>query len=120
MRTPLRRHELSGGNPRRAHAVARRVAAAFPADAARPAPMALLPAAPFRREARQGGPPYPSARIWAPWNLEMGDHACLSEDVDCYCVDKIAIGANTTVSQYSFLCSRSHDYWAMTCRTCRW
>ncbi len=54
--------------------------------------------------------PYPSARIWAPWNLEMGDHACLSEEVDCYCVDKIRIGSNTTVSQYSFLCSASHDY----------
>ena len=54
--------------------------------------------------------PYPSARIWAPWNLEMGDHACLSEEVDCYCVDKIRIGANSTISQYSFLCSASHDY----------
>lgn len=54
--------------------------------------------------------PYPSARIWAPWNLEMGDHSCLSEGVDCYCVDKIRIGANTTVSQYSFLCTASHDY----------
>ena len=40
----------------------------------------------------------------------MGDHACLSEDVDCYCVDKIRIGAYSTVSQYSFLCSASHDY----------
>ncbi len=54
--------------------------------------------------------PYPSARIWAPWNLEMGDHSCLSENVDCYCVDKIRIGAYSTVSQYSFLCSASHDY----------
>lgn len=54
--------------------------------------------------------PYPSARIWAPWNLEMGDHSCLSEWVDCYCVDKIRIGAHATVSQYSFLCSASHDY----------
>jgi len=54
--------------------------------------------------------PYPSARIWAPWNLEMGDHSCLSEQVDCYCVDKIQIGANATVSQYSFLCTASHDY----------
>jgi len=54
--------------------------------------------------------PYPSARVWAPWNLEMGDDSCLSEEVDCYCVDKIRIGANTTVSQYSFLCSASHDY----------
>jgi len=54
--------------------------------------------------------PYPSARIWAPWNLEMGDHACLSENVDCYCVDKISIGGYSTVSQYSFLCTASHDY----------
>lgn len=54
--------------------------------------------------------PYPSARIWAPWNLEMGDHSCLSESVDCYSVDKIRIGAHTTVSQYSFLCTASHDY----------
>ena len=54
--------------------------------------------------------PYPSARIWAPWNLEMGDHACLSEEVDCYCVDKIRIGSYSTVSQYSFLCTASHDY----------
>ena len=54
--------------------------------------------------------PYPSARIWAPWNLEMGDHACLSEAVDCYCVDRIRIGAGATVSQYSFLCTASHDY----------
>lgn len=53
---------------------------------------------------------YPSARIWAPWNLEMGDHSTLAKDVDCYCVDKIRIGSMTTVSQYSFLCTASHDY----------
>lgn len=40
----------------------------------------------------------------------MGDHSCLSELVDCYCVDKIKIGAHSTVSQYSFLCTASHDY----------
>ena len=54
--------------------------------------------------------PYPSARVWAPWNLEMGDHACLSEGVDCYCVAKIRIGAHSTISQYSFLCTASHDH----------
>jgi putative colanic acid biosynthesis acetyltransferase WcaF len=54
--------------------------------------------------------PYPTAKIWAPWNLEMGDRSCLSEYVDCYCVDRIRIGRDSTVSQYSFLCTASHDY----------
>lgn len=58
----------------------------------------------------RGARPYQSARIWAPWNLQMDDHSCLSEQVDCYCVDKIHIGAHATVSQYSFLCTASHDY----------
>lgn len=55
---------------------------------------------------------YPSARIWAPWNLEMGNHSTLASGVDCYCVDRIKIGAFTTISQYSFLCTASHDYLA--------
>ena len=53
---------------------------------------------------------YPSSRIWAPWNLEMGNSSCLADNVDCYCVEKIKIGANTTISQYTFLCTASHDY----------
>jgi putative colanic acid biosynthesis acetyltransferase WcaF len=51
----------------------------------------------------------PSCRVWAPWNLEMGDYSCLSHHVDCYSVDKIKIGSHATVSQYSFLCTASHD-----------
>ncbi len=54
--------------------------------------------------------PYPSATIWAPWNLEMGEYSCLSDRVDCYSVDTIRLGPHATVSQYSFLCSASHDY----------
>ena len=54
--------------------------------------------------------PYPSAKIWAPWNLTMGDFSSLGNYVDCYSVDKIVIGSNTTISQYAFLCSASHDY----------
>lgn len=53
---------------------------------------------------------YPSAKIWAPWNLIMHDHSCLGEFVDCYTVDNVTIGARSTVSQYSFLCTASHDY----------
>lgn len=57
-----------------------------------------------------GAHPYPSARIWAPWNLYMGDHSCLSHQVDCYCVGNVMLGAHVTVSQYSFLCTATHDY----------
>jgi putative colanic acid biosynthesis acetyltransferase WcaF len=57
-----------------------------------------------------GAHPYPSSRVWAPWNLVMGEHSCLSHQVDCYCVDKIELGAHATVSQYSFLCTATHDY----------
>ena len=58
----------------------------------------------------RGAHPYPSAKIWAPWNLTMGAHSCLSHQVDCYSVDRITLGAHSTVSQYSFLCTASHDY----------
>lgn len=57
----------------------------------------------------KGAHPYPSARIWAPWNLEMGDYSCLGHYVDCYCVDEVKIGNHVTVSQYSYLCTASHD-----------
>lgn len=52
---------------------------------------------------------YPSARFWLPSNLEMGDDSCIANDVDCYNVAKITIGANSTVTQYSYLCTTSHD-----------
>lgn len=49
------------------------------------------------------------ARIWAPWNLTVGKEASVAGDVDCYCVAPISIGDYATVSQYSFLCTASHD-----------
>lgn len=52
---------------------------------------------------------YPSCKIWAPWNLEMGDLVCLSSDVDCYSVSPIRIGSKVCVSQRCFLCTASHD-----------
>jgi putative colanic acid biosynthesis acetyltransferase WcaF len=63
----------------------------------------------FGAKIGRGARVLPSARIWAPWNLEMGDYSCLSFDTDCYCVAPIRIGAHATVSQYSFLCSATHD-----------
>lgn len=53
---------------------------------------------------------YPRARCWAPWNLHMGQHACVADDVDVYSVAPISIGDYSTVSQYSFLCAATHDF----------
>lgn len=53
---------------------------------------------------------YASARIWAPWHLVLEDGSCLGDDVDCYCVATVHLEAGATVSQYSYLCTASHDF----------
>lgn len=53
---------------------------------------------------------YPSAWVWAPWNLEMGADSCLADGVDCYSVAPIRLGPSALVSQRSFLCAATHDY----------
>ena len=40
----------------------------------------------------------------------MGDYSCLGPYVICYCGGGVQIGAHSTVSQYSHLCTSSHDY----------
>jgi putative colanic acid biosynthesis acetyltransferase WcaF len=52
---------------------------------------------------------YPSARIWAPWHLEMAEHTSIGPHVLCYSVDRIAIARYGEVSQFSYLCTASHD-----------
>jgi len=52
---------------------------------------------------------YASARVWAPWNLEMGARSALGDYVECYNVDRIVIEDDAIVSQYAFLCTASHD-----------
>ncbi|MBL8064922.1 MAG: colanic acid biosynthesis acetyltransferase WcaF [Chthonomonadaceae bacterium] len=51
-----------------------------------------------------------SIRVWAPWNLEMGDYSALGEGVNVYSMAKITIGNKVTVSQGSHLCAGTHDY----------
>lgn len=52
---------------------------------------------------------YSSVKIWAPWNLKMGHRACLGPDVICYNQDKVILEDDVVVSQYSYLCTASHD-----------
>lgn len=56
----------------------------------------------------------PSCRIWAPWNLTMGELSALGDGVDCYSMDKITIGSKVAISQRTFLCTGSHDVGALS------
>lgn len=53
---------------------------------------------------------YSSVKIWAPWNLEVGANSSLGPKVDCYNQGQIRIGANTVISQKTYLCASTHDY----------
>lgn len=64
----------------------------------------------FGATIERGAHPYPSARVWAPWNLTMREGSCLGDHVECYSVDRVTLEPYATVSQYSFLCTAGHDY----------
>lgn len=53
---------------------------------------------------------YSGAKVWAPWNLEMGDGSCLADGVICYTMAPIRLGARVVVSQGAHLCAGTHDY----------
>lgn len=63
----------------------------------------------FGANIKKGARVLPSCKIWAPWNLTLGEYSAIAEDVDCYCVDKIIIGNRVSISQRTYLCSASHD-----------
>ncbi len=53
---------------------------------------------------------HPSVKVWAPWNLKMKKGTTLAPYVNCYCTASVILNENTIVSQYSFLCTATHDY----------
>ena len=53
---------------------------------------------------------YPSVKIWAPWNLKIGNHVGVADGVTLYCMDEIIIDNFAVVSQGAHLCGGSHDY----------
>lgn len=52
----------------------------------------------------------PSAQITYPWKLTIGDYSWIGDEVVLYTLGAIEIGANTVVSQRSYLCTGTHDY----------
>jgi putative colanic acid biosynthesis acetyltransferase WcaF len=48
--------------------------------------------------------------IWFPWHLSIGDCSAIGRSVEIYNYQNVLIGAHTVISQYSYLCTASHDY----------
>jgi putative colanic acid biosynthesis acetyltransferase WcaF len=53
---------------------------------------------------------YPSALIYYPWNLEIGDWSSIGEWTLVYNLGRVTIGERVTISQRSHLCAGTHDY----------
>lgn len=52
---------------------------------------------------------YPSAHLYMPWNVQIGDWAALGEDVFIYSLGKVRIGRHATLSYRTHVCAGSHD-----------
>jgi putative colanic acid biosynthesis acetyltransferase WcaF len=51
-----------------------------------------------------------SCKILLPWELEIGDGSAVGHQAEIYNYALVSIGAMTVVSQYSYLCTGTHDY----------
>ena len=58
----------------------------------------------------KGAHVYPGARIWAPWNLDIGEEAGVGNGAVLYSQGRIRIGRRAVVSQGAHLCTGTHDY----------
>lgn len=52
--------------------------------------------------------------VWFPWELKIGDFSAIGRSVEIYNYGFVEIGSNTVISQYSYLCTASHDYLSRT------
>jgi len=64
----------------------------------------------FGAKLAAGVHPYPTARIWAPWNLICDEAASIGDDAIIYNPKPLHIGSHAIVSQYAFICGATHDY----------
>ncbi len=53
---------------------------------------------------------HPSAKIFIPWNLEIGDWSSVGFDALLYNLGPMKIGERVTISQRAHLCGGSHDF----------
>lgn len=51
----------------------------------------------------------PSASVWSPRNLTMGEHATIGYGVHCYSMAPVTIGEYAVISQRAHLCTGTHN-----------
>jgi putative colanic acid biosynthesis acetyltransferase WcaF len=52
----------------------------------------------------------PGVSVLMPWNLHLHDHVAIGESANIYNFATVEIGRMTVVSQFTHLCTGSHDY----------
>jgi len=53
---------------------------------------------------------YPGVKIWAPWNLELGDECGIANNAILYSQGIIKVGKRSVISQGAHLVAGTHDY----------
>ncbi len=51
-----------------------------------------------------------AARLFMPWNVELGDWSAVGSEVFIYSLGKVRIGARATVSYRAHVCAGTHDF----------
>ena len=51
-----------------------------------------------------------AARVIRPWNLTMRERSCIGEGAVAYCLDRIELGAGSTIAQEAYVCTGTHDF----------
>jgi len=64
----------------------------------------------FGARVGQGVQIHPTAVIFIPWNLEIGDWSSIGFDALIYNLGPIQIGKRVTISQRAHLCGGTHDH----------
>ena len=64
----------------------------------------------FGAEIGEGVHVYPSATIYFPWKLSVGDWSAIGENAMIYNLGPVAIGEQVTISQNAHLCAGTHDH----------
>ncbi len=53
---------------------------------------------------------YPTASIWAPWNLVCSDTVAIADGAIVYNPSTVTLGSHATISQQAYLCGATHLY----------